>query len=263
MSNKAFTIGSDPEFFIIDQNTAKPLKASQFTGGTKDDVEEMGDDFNVHADNVMMELNLPPSVSKEAFVKNILTGKTKLQDILFPHTLVTVPSMHFPKNLLLSKDDWEIGCDPDKSAYTMQNNPTIELKTGMRFAGGHVHIGLPEDMIEIDTIISIIKALDYLFMDMVIREDSDSNRKEIYGTPGRFRFKDYGLEYRSLSNFWLRRVVSIKRVYDIVEEAVNNHQKYSTPENEKIVFKYFQTTQGKEKTKVEKSTIQRLKLTKN
>jgi hypothetical protein len=242
--SKAFTIGTDPEFFIINENSKKPIKSSTITKGTKDRPLDLGDGFNAHADNVMLELNVPPATTKVGFIKNIVEGKSRLNTLVGPENyIVATPSFEFDKSILTDEIDWEIGCDPDFSAYTKQQNPEIKLKCGKRYAGGHVHVGLPdEDTKDYVVVLGIVKALDYLFLDMIVREDLDQDRKMVYGTPGRFRFKEYGLEYRSLSNFWLSKTYTIGRVYDIVEEAVNNWRKYNTENNKTTIFKNFQTT---------------------
>jgi len=250
--NRSFTIGTDPEFFILGRDTQKGKKAADFTPGTKDDVEDLKNGYAVHADNVMLELNIPPATSKKGFINNILVGKSKLQDIIGDDFLSVVPSMTFEKEDLKEDHDWEIGCDPDLSAYTKNENPKIEFKDGVRYAGGHVHVGLPPELSEdMDVVVDMVKAMDYLFLDMVVREDNNQSRKDIYGTPGRFRFKDYGFEYRSLSNFWLKDIVKMGRVYDIVQEVVNNYKKYLGEKYEKIVFDSFQTTQVKEETTIQ------------
>jgi hypothetical protein len=245
--NKKFTIGTDPEFFILHCDSGKPLKSSEYTGGTKDDLEDLGDGYLVHADNVMLELNIPAAIDKERFVSNVNTGKLKLKGIIGDHILKISPSMDFDKAMLTEELDWEVGCDPDMSAYTQAFNEAVTYENTMRFAGGHVHVGIEEKDDDMDLIYNIVKALDVLFLDMVVREDKDQLRKEIYGTPGRFRVKPYGLEYRSLSNFWCSNEKYMRRVYDIVQEAVNNYPKYLNEFDEKRVMENFQTTQ---KTKV-------------
>ena len=42
----------------------------------------------------------------------------------------------------------------------------------------------------------------------------------MYGKAGAFRFKSYGVEYRSLSNFWIADLESIEAIYKGVEAAI-------------------------------------------
>ena len=42
----------------------------------------------------------------------------------------------------------------------------------------------------------------------------DTQRRELYGKAGEVRFKEYGVEYRTLSNFWTFNSDNIKFVWD-------------------------------------------------
>lgn len=224
MSKVSFTIGTDPEFFIQDAK-GNLLKASEFTKGTKDDLQEIEHGYSCHADNVMLELNIPAAVSKAGFVDNINTGKALLLEKVIPgNSLLIKPSVDFPELLLTEDKDFESGCEPDMNAYTLEENPPVNLSlSNKRYAGGHIHVGLKE-VPGISEIADMVQALDFCFMPFIIKNDLDAERKKIYGTAGRFREKPYGFEYRPLSNFWLANDKFIKRAYDIVEYALNNYE---------------------------------------
>jgi hypothetical protein len=49
----------------------------------------------------------------------------------------------------------------------------------------------------------LVKQLDSVLFPVSLLWDTDHRRRALYGTPGSFRPKTYGLEYRVLSNKWL------------------------------------------------------------
>jgi hypothetical protein len=49
--------------------------------------------------------------------------------------------------------------------------------------------------------------------------DSDVNRRLLYGKAGTIRIKPYGIEYRTLSNFWLKGVQQ-KEIKDMVFNGI-------------------------------------------
>ena len=75
---------------------------------------------------------------------------------------------------------------------------------GLRTAGGHIHIGFSE-LRPVDSESQKVLGVmcDYFLGLPALLLDSDDMRKELYGKAGACRFKEYGIEYRVLSNFWI------------------------------------------------------------
>jgi hypothetical protein len=54
--------------------------------------------------------------------------------------------------------------------------------------------------------------------------DEDLLRKQLYGKRGAFRPKPYGVEYRSLSNFWVQKPEYIGWAWDATARAMDAWQ---------------------------------------
>ena len=77
------TVGSDPEFFIIQkyEDAEFPIPAYEIIPGTKSDPIDFGNGFKVLIDNVLVEGNIPPANTREEFVNNM----RMLKSIIFKH----------------------------------------------------------------------------------------------------------------------------------------------------------------------------------
>jgi hypothetical protein len=64
--------------------------------------------------------------------------------------------------------------------------------------------------------------LDYVIGLPSILIDTDSQRRKLYGKAGSMRHKDYGVEYRTVSNFWLGSQELMSWVYDRTLWATQN-----------------------------------------
>lgn len=213
----AFSIGADPEFFIKKNN--KHLAAIGLIGGSKDVPRPLKrEGFAILEDNVAVEFNIAPCHDHQQFIEAIgyvMNGLKK--NILNDYEFSQESAVIFDADQLVHPQALEFGCEPDFNAWTKDMNPRpAAVDQALRSAGGHVHVGTTENAIE------VIRAMDLFLGVPAFKLDVHGKmRRQLYGKAGAFRPKDYGCEYRTLSNFWIFDNALIKWVYDQTEKAVN------------------------------------------
>lgn len=221
------TLGSDPELFFTKDK--KFVSAVGKCKGTKDMPFEFAPGFKVHNDNVAVEFNVPPCKNVDEWVANHHKALKYVRDLAKENgcNLKLVADAEFPTSELQSEDAQAFGCNPDFNAWALEMNPSPEAKaTNLRTAGGHVHIGVPE--LTFREKIQIVRLLDiFLGIPMAMKEPK-SRRAELYGAPGAMRDKEYGVEYRTLSNYWLRSTSLMIDVYKCVYDIVSRRDELSS-----------------------------------
>ena len=227
-NNNQITLGSDPEVFLYSTELGVFFPAfGVITGGYGPVIhgdkelpfQIIGPGFSTQVDNVMCEYNIPPSSSEVEFSNNIQKVMDWLKENLPAPLVVKVqPSAEFTDEMLASDEAHIVGCSADYSAYTGDDVSVGTLsKSNFRFAGGHIHVGYPNPNFFSST--KLIKWMDiFLGLPSVIL-DHDERRKAVYGTPGRWRDKEFGLEYRVLSNWWTEKHEYRIWVFRQVEKA--------------------------------------------
>ena len=83
---------------------------------------------------------------------------------------------------------------------------------------GHISIGWDNPTLEQQ--LDMVKAMDATVGLESVLLDFDTERKKLYGKAGCFRFREYGIEYRSLSNFWIKSDESLKWSWDTTMKAI-------------------------------------------
>lgn len=211
--------GADPELFLIDKE-GNPISSIGLIGGSKDKPRDIGGGYSLQEDNVAVEFNIPPAPTKQDFVKSIAytvdyiakeVGKKGL-------SLNIRPTAHFDKMQLRHPKAREMGCEPDMNAWTMDENPRPIAPESMRSAGGHLHLSW--DNPDVETASRVVKVHDLFCSVPALVIDRDKDRRRLYGKAGACRFKQYGVEYRSLSNFWIRSKEMTAWLYDQSEKAI-------------------------------------------
>lgn len=213
---KNVTVGSDPEFLIFSELENKFISAIGMCNGTKENPEPITDKGHmIQIDGVGFEYNIPPCSTAEGFVKEINFVKDYIYDtILKPKDLLISNSATgmFKDDQLQSKDAWEIGCSPDMNCWTFEVNHPRKYESNLRAVGGHVAVGY--DKPDEDTSIKLLQAMDLFLGVPSVLLDNDTERRQLYGKSGAFRFTKFGVEYRVLSNFWIFNPVLTKWVFD-------------------------------------------------
>lgn len=224
----SITIGADPELFLLDANEAY-IAACGRIGGTKAEPMplEIGNGFAVQEDNVALEYNIPPAHSREQLVNHINRAMSHLSDMIGKNGwhFASTSAVSFPRSELLHPAAQEFGCDPDFDAWNegrANPRPQVKDKT-FRTCGGHIHIGGVE-LNTLDDVISLVKYADLFLGVGSVLLDKDTKRRELYGKRGAYRVKPYGVEYRSLSNFWTFDPKLVAWVWDAASAAVDAWQ---------------------------------------
>jgi hypothetical protein len=225
-------IGADPEVFIRSGNVFVP--SAHYIKGTKQvPYREDGWEGAVQVDGLAAEFNIDPTPDEDVFVKRIddmMTVLNKSASALKAE-VVAVPTAQFGRDRL---DQWprewtELGCNPDWNAWEEGFNPVPDAEMPFRTGSGHVHIGFTEnadaaDPAHLAKCFSIARQCDYYLGIYSLTWDGDGTRRQLYGRAGAFRPKSYGLEYRVMSNAWLKSPELMRWVFRAVKKCVEEHE---------------------------------------
>lgn len=208
-----FKMGADPEFFLYNKENYSYTSAHNIVPGTKKEPYPLKHGA-LQADGTAVEFNIDAASSAEEFSHNIMEVLKQIREFVpSKYEFRFDPSVDYlPKYFnALPKIATELGCEPDFDAYTKnvtQRNATNDAKP-MRTGSGHIHLGWGNDFnindpYHIWDCQAVVKELDNQFYSMAKVWDCDTRRELLYGKKGCYRPKKYGVEYRVLSNAWLK-----------------------------------------------------------
>lgn len=210
------TVGADPEFFFKDSRTSQVVPAVGTIGGTKEKpipIPDLGRGFAMQEDNVMAEYNIPAAEDSAQFARSIVGGWRGVALYVqskHPHMVPDVGACArlFTDEQLNNSQAMTFGCSRDFNAYEQGRalpspDPNYLKDEGgaWRFAGGHIHLGIKRKDPVPDFVIAQFADV-YLGLPSVVL-DKQEKRRELYGSAGRYRPTEWGIEYRTLSNFWV------------------------------------------------------------
>jgi hypothetical protein len=212
-------LGADPEVFLEDE-AGKPRSAIGYILADKHNplqIEGMAQGFTLQEDNVALEYGIPPASTAEEFDAHIANVMEKSKEWVKGLKFSKLSCTLFPKEELQHPLAHIFGCEPDFDAWTGKENQKPEPPDPtMRSAGGHVHVETKKDKRD------LIKKMDLYLSVPAVRMDQGAERKKLYGKAGAYRPKSYGVEYRSLSNFWIFDQPLRMWVWRQTERALNS-----------------------------------------
>lgn len=223
------TFGTDPEFML--KKDGEIHSAIGVIHGSIDNrISLSGHQF--YYDNVLAECAVRPASSKEEMLDSLRECFQIFSEMVDPYELVTQASHDFSLEQLDNDEARKAGCGPDWCAYTIKQMPPPKKamrNNSLRTSGGHVHLGceiLREDgphQIMGVYMLDLLLGVTSLWLDS---DPTSKRRRKLYGQAGRYRVAGpaedpYGIEYRSLGNFWLRSPKLASLVYDLSMLAID------------------------------------------
>ena len=216
--------GSDPELFaeqngrIVGSELVIPKKLTSDMGNA------------IVRDGVQLELHVHPEFCREFFENNIEDTFEALKRHF--EDLNNGTQMNFKAVVRVSRGELNklsaksriLGCAPSINIYDENAKLGVNPETyRVRSAGGHIHLGLSSPKLKKE-FKRIIRMCDILVGNQCVLIDRDPLqriRRRVYGRAGECRVQKYGVEYRTLSNFWLRSRPLVSFVLAMARNAVH------------------------------------------
>ncbi len=229
------TLGCDPEFFFRDKDgkllgSEKVLPKGGLTYG----------EGKMIIDGAQAELNPKADLCRELLGSAIsdcfkgLAGRLKETGIVAIPDFSQTISLSQEEMDALSDDCKKFGCMSSKNAHKTDKQAAIKVnpaKYMYRSAGGHIHMGhyYPDprngDYVPcLDNPKETIKVLDVIVGNTCVLIDralGNVERRKNYGRAGEYRTPSHGLEYRTLSNFWLANYTLMSLVMGLTRMALD------------------------------------------
>jgi hypothetical protein len=211
--------GTDPEVFVRDIDGGQVVGSERFLPpeglALKPSLTLFQHDKNevirVTRDGVQVELHPPATESRQWLCQEVATAMNLLvthlkqgQRYRLHFRQVVEVSRSELDNL--SKESRQLGCQPSYNWYEPLRDLGVDPATyTKRSAAGHLHFGLPKELLgyrdQLPPLFDILIGNTSVLLD---RDPDARVRREVYGRAGEFRLPDYGIEYRTPSNFWFR-----------------------------------------------------------
>lgn len=224
-------LGCDPEFFFS--------RGGAIIGSER--ILSQSPTTALVIDGVQAELNPEPSSCREDLALHISSAMIHLRKHLNQFEGVTasfsgVIEVDSSELAALSEASSRLGCGASKNIHRLPSTSLKKIDAStyrVRSAGGHIHFGRTDDKRPKWLDPSVITLLDIMLGNTCVMLDKGAEQKErrkLYGRAGEYRTPPHGLEYRTLSNFWLRSyplmsfVMGLARQTLAIKHAGSDHE---------------------------------------
>lgn len=240
-------MGADPEFFFEKEgkiigaekilNLEKGLDVD-ITGGASNSFSSNYSKFIV--DGVQAELNPKPDTCRARLGNEFSNCFKKLYNEISKYegtkiNFNTTIEISDEELKSLNENSRRFGCAPSFNSDKKSRN-AVSLKDPSKYlyrsAGGHIHLGyktgdssqrfvmqlMKKEPERIIAILDIIVGNTCVLID---RNPGNKERRKVYGKAGEYRTPEHGIEYRTLSNFWLRSYQLMSFVMGLSRYAFN------------------------------------------
>lgn len=218
-TQESINFGCDPEFFF--KRGEDIIGAEKVIAGLHNPT--------IILDGVQVELNPSPNRCRANLAASIALSFRTLKAHLakmkgISASFTSTVELDAKELDSLSDKAKVFGCAPSSNAYDSGASLHVDAaKYLRRSAGGHIHLGLDQNLItghhkELVSILDVILGNTCVMID---RDPDAAERRKLYGRAGEFRTPKHGLEYRTLSNFWLRSYPLMSFVMGLARLSVN------------------------------------------
>jgi hypothetical protein len=242
-------MGCDPEFFFVDgrgkvigSEKVLPEKGLKYDEAKPNTYFNNENTYNYDKpifiiDGVQAEINPEPNTCRALLANDIHACFLKLRKMLKKNghklSIKFDPLVNITQKELdsLSEKSRIFGCDPSLNIYQTRNQARIRVnpkKYLKRSAGGHIHLGadtwqrvLRRKLKNAEVVVPILDLVVANTCVLIDRHPGNKERRANYGRCGEYRIKPYGIEYRSISNFWLNAYQLMSFVMGLSRQAVD------------------------------------------
>lgn len=226
--------GTDPELFALNDKGEVVGSELFLPPNDKSTKTSYG---KIIRDGVQVELNPVPSFCREIVgyhIAGLIREASKLASLKGLTIDIRTATEMKPDNLFsLSPDVRRFGCDASFNTH-FDDNPASSLDGDFylkRACGGHIHITPPKSIFcsrtlghsaDHDICAQLVPILDIIVGNTCVLFDRDMaevERRKYYGRAGEYRLPSYGLEYRTLSNFWLHNYTLMSLTFGLTRLA--------------------------------------------
>lgn len=253
LGHNNLTMGGDPELFLFNKKTGRHTDAARLLPGkdapikfsTQNEYQEHNTSGAMHSDGFLAEFTINPSYCRLLLMDNMQICLYRAMQKL-PTSVHLDPStatVELTKDELgdLHESSKIFGCEKDFCAYSENGSAPRDASDFVyRSSGGHLHFNIGTQGKEVME--KVVKMLDILVavpaVTIARQNGMEKLRRTFYGRAGSYRIKTArkngydGLEYRTLSNFFMMHRVLFSWVYGQARAAIQLIMKPSWSYNE-------------------------------